>query len=216
MRIPDPVKKCVVFIGIKKPSDSNEKIIYLGTGFLVSITASIPNQSFVYLVTAKHVAVEIGEDDFYVRANSKDGKSVILRGGNNVKWSFHPNPDWPADVAVIQMIFPRDIFNTTLDYAAIPTNMFLTDEARSDEGIGEGDDVFTVGLFSHHTGSEKNIPIADPVSTSRLPRPRCRENAIRQRRSPRITGQPNAARISCCDFEYPNFGSVQNDATRHP
>ena len=159
MRIPDAVKKCVVFIGIKKPSESIDQIKYLGTGFLVSMPATIPNQSFIYLVAAKHVAVEIKGSDFYVRANSKSGKSAIFKGADNVKWSFHPDEVWPADVAVLPMIIPEEIFQNVLDYSAIPTDMFLTDEARMAEGIGEGDDIFTVGLFSHHTGSEKNIPI---------------------------------------------------------
>ena len=41
----------------------------------------------------------------------------------------------------------------------IEAGMLVTDKMRLEEGIGEGDEVFTVGLFSKHTGSEKNLPI---------------------------------------------------------
>jgi hypothetical protein len=159
MRIPDAVKKCVVFIGIKKPSESFDQIKYIGTGFFVSIPAvKIPDCSFPYLVTAKHVAVEIGEKDFFIRANSKDGGMTFFKGSKNFKWWFHPDPIWPSDVAVFPMTIPPKTFKT-VDYSTIHAATLLTDEERMSEGIGEGDEVATVGLFSHHTGSEKNIPI---------------------------------------------------------
>ena len=82
MRIPENVKKCVVFIGAKEPDESAEQIKYCGTGFFVSTASKIPNSSFPYLVTPKHVVRKIEGKDFYIRANSKDGKSITFKGGD--------------------------------------------------------------------------------------------------------------------------------------
>lgn len=158
MRIAENIKKCVVFIGTKKPDESAEQIKYCGTGFFVSTASKIPNKSFTYLVTAKHVARNIEGKDFYIRANSKDGKSVIFKGGDDVKWWFHPDPVYPADVAVYHFPLSTDLYKS-LDCEMIEAGMLVTDKMRLEEGIGEGDEVFTVGLFSKHTGSEKNLPI---------------------------------------------------------
>lgn len=158
MRISNNLKKCVVFIGTKMPDEPVEKIKYRGTGFFVSVASKIPNKSFPYLVTAKHVARQIEGMDFYIRANSKDGKSVIFKAGDDVKWWFHPDPVYPADVAVLHFPLTTDLYKS-LDCEMIEAGMLLTDKTRLEEEIGEGDEIFAVGLFSKHTGSEKNLPI---------------------------------------------------------
>ena len=158
MRIKENVKKCVVFIGTKKPDESAEQIKYRGTGFFVSLPSKIPNKSFPYLVTAKHVARQIEGGDFYIRANSKDGKSVIFKAGDDVKWWFHPDPVFPADIAVLHFPLTTELYKS-LDCEMIEAGMLLTGKTMLEEGIGEGDEIFAVGLFSKHTGSEKNLPI---------------------------------------------------------
>ena len=161
MRISDNIKKCAVFIGTKV-SDPIERIKWRGTGFLVSFPSKVadsrfPNRGFIYLVTAKHVTARIAGNDFFIRANTKDGKSIIFRGAKDHKWWFHPNPSGQTDVAVFPMIQTDVIKN--LDYESIPIANLVTDETISNEGIGAGDDIFVVGLFSKHTGDEKNVPI---------------------------------------------------------
>jgi hypothetical protein len=158
MRIPDAVKKCVVFIGVEVQREHGREIIYLGTGFIVSVKSSVKRMSFLYLVTARHIVANIAERDYYIRANTKDGKSCVFKAGASSKWWFHPKEDSSADVAVFPLLLPNDIAKT-LDYVAIPTTGLLTDDDMEKEGIGEGDEVFIVGLFSYHFGSNKNLPI---------------------------------------------------------
>ena len=158
MRISENVKKCVVFIGIKKLDEPVDKIKYCGTGFFVSVPSKIPNRSFPYLVTAKHVARAVEGSDFYIRTNAKDGTSTIFKAGNEVKWCFHPDTTHPADVAVYHFPLTTDLYKT-LDCEMIEVGMLLTENKRQEEGIGEGDETFSVGLFSKHTGNEKNLPI---------------------------------------------------------
>ena len=158
MRIPDDLKKCVCFIGIKTPGESIEKIRYIGTAFIVSVPSSkVPKSSFVFLVTAKHVAVKIENKECYLRVNMKDGGSSLF-GIENISWFYHPDEVRPTDVAVYPFALDKEILNA-IDYHAIPIASFLSDKTRIEQGIGEGDNVFTVGLFSRHTGNQKNLPI---------------------------------------------------------
>jgi hypothetical protein len=158
MRIAENVKKCVVFIGTKKSDEPVDKIKYCGTGFFVSVPSKIPNRSFPYLVTAKHVARAVEGNDFYIRANTRDGTSTIFKAGNEVKWCFHPDSTYPADVAVYHFPLTTDLYKT-LDCEMIEVGMLLTEKKRQEEGVGEGDETFSVGLFSKHAGNGKNLPI---------------------------------------------------------
>jgi site-specific DNA recombinase len=158
MRIPDNLKKCVVFIGIKEPQDSMEQMRYIGTAFIVSVPSlKVPNSSFLYIVTAKHVARKIENKECYLRANLKASGSEIF-GIGSISWFYHPDNTWPSDVAVYPFLLETGKIKT-IDYEAIPLASFLSDETRINQGIGEGDEVFMVGLFSRHTGNQKNIPI---------------------------------------------------------
>jgi hypothetical protein len=169
MRIPDDVKKCVAFIGIKKVESVIEELDYCGTGFIASVQSlKHPRISFPYLVTAKHIAEGLRGIDIFIRINTKDGKSAIFRlGANEVQWWYHPE-DKSCDVALLPLTIPQDIFQT-LDYAAINSKTFLTEKERLEKGIGEGDDVFTVGLFYHHQGDLKNPPIVRMGNIAMIP-----------------------------------------------
>jgi hypothetical protein len=158
MRIPDNLKKCVVFIGVKTPEQNISQIKYIGTAFIVSVPSSkVPKSSFVFLVTAKHVARKIENKECYLRANLKSGSSALF-GLGNISWFFHPNEVRPTDVAVYPFALDKETLKE-IDFEAIPVVSFLSDETRINQGIGEGDEVFMVGLFSHHTGDQKNLPI---------------------------------------------------------
>ncbi len=158
MRVPDYLKKCVFFIGIKTPEQNLSQIKFIGTAFIVSVPSSIgAYKSFVYIVTAKHVARKIENKQCFLRANLKAGGSDLF-GLGNISWFFHPNEVTPSDVAVYPFALPNDLIKK-IDYEAIPISSFLSDETRLTQGIGEGDDVFVIGLFSRHTGNQKNIPI---------------------------------------------------------
>jgi hypothetical protein len=158
MRIPDNLKKCVVFIGIKTKEQQMSEMRYIGTAFIVSVPAiKFPKSDFVFLVTAKHVIVKTENKECYIRANLKSGKSEHF-GLGDIKWFFHPDETRPTDVAAYPFALPKKILQE-IDFEAIPVASFLSDDTRIKEGIGEGDEVFMVGLFSRHTGSQKNLPI---------------------------------------------------------
>jgi len=158
MRIPDNLKKCVVFVGIKTPSQSISQIKYIGTAFIVSVPASkVANSNFIFLVTAKHVALKIENKECYLRANMKTGGSELF-GLGNISWFYHSHEITPTDVAVYPFALEKENLKR-IDFEAIPIASFLSDETRVNQGIGEGDDVFMVGLFSRHTGNQKNLPI---------------------------------------------------------
>jgi hypothetical protein len=158
MRIPEYMKKCVVFIGIKTLEQPISQIKYIGTAFIVSVpSAKIPSANFLFFVTAKHVARKIEKEECYLRANLKSGDSAIF-GLGNITWFFHPDEVRPSDVAVYPVALDLSVIKE-LDFEAIPVSGFVSDETRISQGIGEGDEVFMVGLFSHHTGNQKNLPI---------------------------------------------------------
>jgi hypothetical protein len=159
MRIPDDVKKSVVFIGVEvDDGHGGKKIRFCGTGFFVSVASQYDaNKSWLYLVTAKHVVVELNARQFFVRANSNDGGTITFKGEGDLKWIFHPD-DSSADVAVFQMVIPQD-FVPRLDMRPLSHVMFMTDKEIVEQNIGVGDDVFVTGLFSFHHGKLRNNPI---------------------------------------------------------
>jgi hypothetical protein len=166
MRLPDDLKKCVVFIGINNPNTND--ITWNGTGFFVRILPSIPNQSIIYLITAKHNLIKLGDKEYYVRMNTKDGKSVVFKGEGKKGWWFHPNETESVDVALIQMHFPNEL-RPNLDFAALPIEMFATKEVLIENNIGTADEVVAVGLFTRHAGNEKNIPIVRTGNIAMMP-----------------------------------------------
>ncbi len=152
MRVPDEIKKCVVFFGLKH----SEKVDFKATGFFVHIKLD-ETRYFIYLVTAKHVAKKLEGKDFVIRVNTKDGKSVGFHSPANtaIKWHYHPT-DEAADVAVFQWLPPSE---ANADYMHLPAEMFLTKETLIQNDIGIGDEVCIIGLFTFHEGYSKNHPM---------------------------------------------------------
>lgn len=154
MRISDNILESVCFICVKVGEGDAEADFFIGTGFFIGVPAKTIKEHFYYLVTAKHV-IEDAEADgykqFYVRVNTFDGKSLTLPLGG--QWFYANNP--AADVVVTPILIGGNIFKVRFT----SSNYFLTDEVLREHGVGVGDDLFTVGLFSHHWGQQKNIPI---------------------------------------------------------
>lgn len=155
MRIPDDLKKSVVFILREdKPDTWN----FVGTGFFVSKKMErIPGRSFAYLVTAKHVVVALKGHRFAVRINKKEGGSeLLIAETDGLQWYDHPNHgESPSDVSVIRMPI---IQTDHLDFRAIPTEMFLKKEEMETD-VGAGDEVYIIGLFANLFGKERNSPL---------------------------------------------------------
>lgn len=149
MRVPSQIRRCVAFLAVGDATTSR----LVGTAFYVSVpAATLPGARFGYLVTARHVARLLEMSGaFLVRANTRDGGSVILP--IRERWWYHPT-DASVDVAVTPWSPPEHIECETL-----PLTMFATREMIAANSIGTGDEVFIVGLFAYLAGSARNMPI---------------------------------------------------------
>lgn len=167
MRVPNNVRKCVAFVGYEMANGSNRMA---GSGFFL-LRRHGDNRATTFFVTAKHVIDKIrslGVESPQIRFNVKDGQSVWLSAPFDM-WRYHPEDD-TVDVGII----PCGI-DDSMDHLAIPLDLVVNDEIFSKYEIGEGEEVFVIGLFRHHHGRERNIPIvrvgnisslqSDPVQT---------------------------------------------------
>jgi len=164
MRVPDEVRECVVYLGLPVIApDGREMMRPKGTAFFVAVPSQeIEGTTYVYLVTAKHVARAVQDREFFVRVNDKDGRAVLIRSGG-ARWWFHAT-DESADVAVLAWAPPEFV-----EHKRIPTGMFLTDETVRSRSIGTGDEVFITGLFVHLAGSQRNVPIVRMGNIAMMP-----------------------------------------------
>jgi hypothetical protein len=152
MKVPDNIRKCVVFIGYKM-ADGEYRLG--GSGFFLG-TMICGNQSKrTFLVTAKHVIDGVrktGIKEVQIRVNNKDGNASWIETKLD-DWFHHPS-DESMDVSLHEMGIPPES-----DHLVIPDTIFATDKVFSDLQVGLGDEVFIVGLFKHHQGNLRNIPI---------------------------------------------------------
>lgn len=154
MLVPDEVRKCVVFIFYK----STKGLRLAGTGFFISVPSNIPERIHVYLVTAKHVIKKIEETSIdnkvYVRINQRDNKPSKLIYSDLTGWKYHPSES-NIDVAVLPWAPDPSVY----DFRSVPSEMAVTQEIITKEGISCGDEVFLTGLFGSHYGKQRNLPI---------------------------------------------------------
>ncbi len=101
MRVPDEVRQCVVYLGLPVTrEDGRESMLPKGTAFFVSLPSeTIDDRSYIYIVTAKHVATALQGSQFLARVNTKEGGSAFV-SGEDARWWFHPT-DESVDVAVL-------------------------------------------------------------------------------------------------------------------
>jgi hypothetical protein len=150
MIIPDDVRKCVVFLGYRL---ANGEMKFAGSAFFIG-DGEGDRANHVCLVSAKHVINGVrskGLDQVFVRFNRKDG-SAEWRSTLLENWVVHEDP--AVDVCAIRHGIPEE-----LDHLVLPRAITATAEKFSEHEIGLGDEVFITGLFRHHTGSSRNIPI---------------------------------------------------------
>ena len=111
----------------------------------------------MYAVTARHVIDGLkrtGLEEGVLRLNRKaSGDTFINHNVPLSHWFVHPS-DISNDVALIEMGIPVDA-----DHLVIPMQLAVTDETISKYSIELGDEVFISGLFWHHYGNKRNIPI---------------------------------------------------------
>ena len=135
----------------------------MGTAFFMGVDAGYDDQSFPYLVTARHCAKDpdLGiADEMHVRLNTKTGGSVRIPVSPG-DWWLHPT----ADVAVMPFVPDEGTFHLKMwGIQGCATNKWMKELA-----IGPGDDVFITGLLIHHPGTTRNMPIVRLGSIAGLP-----------------------------------------------
>lgn len=156
MRIPAYVSPTVAFIGLR--NELTDSVNPLGTAFFVGRGAIEGTNSAkrVFLVTARHVIEQMrvtGALNCQILINHRD---------TNIPPTTHPVPldHWHVskrggvDVAIIEYGVPRH-----RGHLVIPEALLLSDRDIQNEDINLGEELFIVGLFRHHPGKERYIPI---------------------------------------------------------
>src|SRR5688572_27906668 len=101
MQVPDTIRKCVVFVGLRLPPVELDPA---GTAFFVARPIESANQAFLSVGTAKHVIVGMehtGSDKVYLRINFTDGNAYLVES-DFTDWKFHPDES-EVDVAVLPL-----------------------------------------------------------------------------------------------------------------
>jgi hypothetical protein len=158
MRVPDDVRKCVVFLG----KEVGVEKVYGGTAFFVGISSKTTPLHFMYLVTAKHCADALEGIDFWVRVNSKSGDVLELKANSNARWFRHPVDPDHVDVAVLPFLYQSDIDATHINLYSFYTKALAPT-------IGTGDEVFITGLFALAKGAQRNMPIVRMGNIAMMP-----------------------------------------------
>jgi hypothetical protein len=152
MIVSENIRKCVVFIGYQLASG---EMRLAGSGFYFGSSGEGGRAKDVFLVTARHVVDgirKLGLRDIYIRVNNTSEESSWAKCSSD-NWLFHPT-DPSVDVALFRTGVPDG-----WDHLVLPIEMSATpDQVRANE-VSLGDEVFIVGLFRHHQGTRKNIPI---------------------------------------------------------
>jgi hypothetical protein len=115
MRLDPTVQDSVVFIGYQATYQDGG-IRPIGTAFLFT------HERYGYLVTAQHIAMEIGDNPFAIRFNRKAGGSHAFNVDpleHDIKWVIHPDPN--VDLAILP--FHKDLDEHALRCKFIPSTM---------------------------------------------------------------------------------------------
>jgi hypothetical protein len=167
MRVPEPIRKNVVFLGRRLQKGNEEEVRFVGTGFFVMVPSRFPDRGYLYLVTARHVVDILTLGDWVMRVNTRTGGCVDFWGNKDHKWWFHPTEEDRTDVAVTTIKATEE-----LDFRALPLSIFVADEdMKSETGIGPGDEVFLTGLFNRMRGRSRNMPIVRMGNVAMIPDP---------------------------------------------
>ena len=175
MRLPDQILNTVCFI-----AHSTEEIKYGGTAFVVSIKGANDN-AFLYLVTAKHVAEAIEDCPFIIGLNEKNGGKALI-DADGVKWYYHPTEPNAVDAAVTPFS-PKQYEQLNVQWIhagddAGDNGMFALPAIRQEAGIGIGDEIAVVGLFTRFWGRKQLFPIARIGNLAMLPTERIPVNGF--------------------------------------
>ena len=123
-----------------------------------------------YFVTAKHVAEQLSETPFFIRFN-QDGPGVgllpidfVMSEEPLLRWIGHANP--AVDLAV--MAFPVAVWEQGMVSMDLNSEASITFESPiSDAGCG--DMCHVIGLFSHVSGSTRNVAVVHTGHIAAMP-----------------------------------------------
>ena len=152
MLIPDLIRKCVVHLYEDDPAEPGRKRP-VGTAFGLCIELDhAPGHSACYLVTARHVVngVRSGSGMLYARFNQQGGGTLDVPVAPD-DWVSHR----ATDIAAIPLAIGPDV----VEFKPLAADVVAPDDFVRNNRVGEGDDVFFVGLFTQFPGRIKNQPI---------------------------------------------------------
>jgi hypothetical protein len=145
-------RRGVAFVMMDMPRKTGVRRLPAGTAFFLSyeISSSI---YIIYAVTARHV-IEAGElknaQGLFLRVVHEDGIKDIPMTAD--QWVRHPD----TDVAIASVESSPEIKL----YAKSHKTLALPDRLQEHKPpVGEGDDVFFVGLFTRFYGEDQILPI---------------------------------------------------------
>jgi hypothetical protein len=98
--------------------------------------------------------------------NAIDGAPRFMQSGDDIHWFYHPTEPQSVDVAVCPFAVPN---LKLLDVRTIREDIFATDARIAEYGIGLGDEVNVVGLFTRYFGTSKIIPIVRTGNIAMMP-----------------------------------------------
>ncbi|MFY9949544.1 MAG: hypothetical protein WAK27_12680, partial [Candidatus Sulfotelmatobacter sp.] len=160
LRIPDDLIKCVGFV-----SRYAQTLKFGGTAFVVGVKMD-ETHIYAHLVTAKHVAEAIEPGESVIAMNALDRAPRYLYTGDT-HWFYHPTEPDSVDVAVLP--FGCERF-PDYDLTWIAEDCFATDQRIAEFGIGLGDELVIIGLFTKFFGSSHLIPIVRTGNIAMMPR----------------------------------------------
>ena len=142
---------CVSFLFVDKKDDATQypRRIPVATAFFVSVPVGKEIAQY-YVVTARHVidqSRKYGRLYFRIKIEPPEYQDIVVPQD---KWFYH----YKTDIAVIPVDIPDNVENV-----AVPIEMLLTEDNVKDGGIGIGDTIFFVGLFSEYSGRTNDKPI---------------------------------------------------------
>lgn len=151
MIVPDKLRRCVAFIGYQMADNSFRMA---GSVFFLGQEQENGKAEPVYAITARHVIDGIrslGLDKVWLRVNFTDGQARWMITELD-QWFY--DPDQYTDVAIL-----KTGLDSSYDHLVYPYGSCANKKTLVDNEVGLGDEVFITGLFRHHHGNTKNIPI---------------------------------------------------------
>jgi hypothetical protein len=166
MQISPEIPQCVAFIGYKKELAGGRTEIALGgTVFFTDRELGSPGVRATYAVTARHVIEAIKERGI-------DGRTHIrFNSENGAAWTETELSDWiySDDSSVDVAVAPISGKVLAYGHKFIPSTMFANSDIITTERIGVGHELYFPGLFAHHIGDDRILPIVRTGSIAAMP-----------------------------------------------